>query len=482
MIRPLLCCFALAAFFPRVSGADELLPAPNVPAVDGVDLLVVTRTAKLREALATAGMPSPGQSEGLLRMAALPLPKLPDDAISSVVYASTGGGDVDYRLVSLTKALSMEEFMTAAGVPPVDGSADFRELHNKLGGLDHHTGFRRFSPQEYLITRRFGRETLSQPAKVLSSMRTQAAKLNCLILAACSSGTMRSAFAGALKPNEQVAGATFGLLNEDGLRLFGRVETGSPALAAKLKLLGAQFLPKPVPGSDGPSPVLAAAGKTAGFDFIFSGSTASGFLQSTDSLLADAGQAKASRTAQSIASVYSAGRAAGCEELDAAKSIDEVMAVIRKGTSPSKGQFRTSKFQFDPGRDRDLLTAVYGLLEMKDGDLRYRGRATAGGSRSDTGFLPPEKMTADARKLKARRNAQNACSVFSAAMAAGTTQMDKVNSVESALTVMMSGVTGSGPFSSAVFKLDISEDDARAAAGFMEWNGEQQTLTFVSPP
>ena len=78
---------------------------------------------------------------------------------------------------------------------------------------------------------------------------------------------------------------------------------------------------------------------------------------------------------------------------------------------------------------------------------------------------------------KARRNAQNIVSIFSAARAAGSPELAGVQNAGQAVAFVRIGVKGGGQFAGSLFKADVDDVSLKAAMTFIGY-AAQQGLTY----
>lgn len=75
---------------------------------------------------------------------------------------------------------------------------------------------------------------------------------------------------------------------------------------------------------------------------------------------------------------------------------------------------------------------------------------------------------------RAKRNAQNLASVFSAGRATAAPALKQVDSVEDAISLLRKGFLGGGPFDTTIFQIpNLPDDQARLAATQLRWKNGQ---------
>lgn len=217
---------------------------------------------------------------------------------------------------------------------------------------------------------------------------------------------------------------------------------------------------------------IASTGKTAGVEAVFPKATAglgiAAFIGGVDNVWKKSGQARAARDAQNIASSYAAGSAAGCEELGAAKSVDDVINILKKGTRPAEGPFASSSFQVSLSQPTpEHRKAVMAMLELKDGALKY---IPPGAGKESAPATPEIVLTAATATAKAKRNAQNIAAIFGAGHAAGAPEFAQADSIQAAVDAVVKGAKGGGKFSNSLFKVQVTKSEQKAAMAFLEWD------------
>ena len=205
----------------------------------------------------------------------------------------------------------------------------------------------------------------------------------------------------------------------------------------------------------------------------------------------------AQRTAQQLASVFNAAMATGAKELDDVKTTEEAIQRIITGVEGG-GAFKGKQFVAKANAMHVESARAYLRYDADEKILRYS--STAGSSAPRGNEARPQVMSVGreirqsppssvedireaheaANAALAMRNAQSFASVFNAAMAAGSTELDDVRTVDDAMKRMIAGVEGGGPFKGRRFQMEATPEEAAAAKPYLKYDLDQKALFYAS--
>jgi hypothetical protein len=464
------------------SQAQKLPSFPTLSLPEGWEGVAVIRSAKVRQTFSELGVPWDTIKKTPLRAGFNPLPGMADERVSSMVFGVGAGGSGEFCLLSFTQETSMEEVLKADEVAgEATGEGDYRVV-TKEGRT-----YRRFSPQEFLLTRNMKSGAPAQPAKDLSALRAAVAKQDCLILGVMSARAINSNLPRELKtPGDSVGDMVVGMMKPDGLRFFARSECSSEQFAMKLMTVARMAGPpapdmSEVPEAIRPTLTYANHGRTAGIEFAFPRPTAglglAAMLSGMGNILAGSNKARAARDAQTIAAMANAALSAGCDQFDGVNSVEEIIAILGHGATPTKGPFAGQEFKAElRNNDPDHRKAVLAMLKLEeDGSLRYVAPDMEAGNRA-AALLPG--AAAAAAEAKARRNAQSIAAIFGAGRSTGALEVEQVKSEVEAVAAVARGFKGAGQFSTATFKVELTKAEQEAAMAWLDWDEAKNSLIY----
>lgn len=96
MFSKSLCSIVLMATLSSSAPGADLPPAPSIALPEGLEWVVVVRTAKLRETMTGYGLSWDTFGKSAFRKAFNPFSGIPDDAVRSLVVASSGSSKTEY--------------------------------------------------------------------------------------------------------------------------------------------------------------------------------------------------------------------------------------------------------------------------------------------------------------------------------------------------------------------------------------------------
>jgi len=465
---------------PTAKPKESESPAISLPA--GLRLAAVVRPKRMAEVLAANGL-----TADVLGTLEVDIPNLlPKASLTEMVTVVMGMGEGAYAdsrlgLVSLASPRSMDEFLKMIGelgTPELLGDDKYRERATDEGGVRHVLSCRQFSPQDYLFCRQRADRAMLQPGKALSALRTAVAQAGHLVWFGARGEALPDGVAGGkVRPGLTVTNiqATISCPGDLVIRAEGTLPTATEAMsfAAALRMMVPPMpIPDSVPAGIAPHQQFGTSGRTATYELVFPkasiGFSVGVFLKG---FAHGFNRSSASRDAQNIASSYAAGCAAGSDALNRAASVEEIMALLEKGVTPEEGNFKTSRFQVQvrPLTD-ERRKEVAALLVLENGTLTLTPeskKATEEANRK-AAAAPPGSVTAIAH---AKRNAQNLASAHAAAMAAGSPELEKIDTLRGAIDALVKGVNGAGNFSSSNFKVSLTESEITRAMPYLTWEG-----------
>ncbi len=207
--------------------------------------------------------------------------------------------------------------------------------------------------------------------------------------------------------------------------------------------------------------------------------------------------ALAMRTAQQLASVFNAAMATGAKELDDVKTTEEAIQRIITGVEGG-GAFKGKQFVAKANAMHVESARAYLRYDANEKILRY---SSTGGSSAPRGNEARSQVMSVGHEIRqsapssvedireaheaakaalAMRNAQSFASVFNAAMAACSTELDDVRTVDDAMKRMIAGVEGGGPFKGRRFQMPATPEEAAAAKPYLKYDLDQKALFYAS--
>lgn len=202
----------------------------------------------------------------------------------------------------------------------------------------------------------------------------------------------------------------------------------------------------------------------------------------------------AQRTAEHLASAFSAAMVAGSTELDDLKTLEEVIQRMENGVNGT-GAFKDKRFvskstpelaaqarqhlQYDA--DNKTLRYIPKAVDLEGSDVPLdciKELAKLIDPETKPWPNPKAPITFAASDTDPLRTAQNLYSAFSAAKATGTTELDDVKTVEAAIQRLNAGVEGGGAFKGKTFLIKTTPEQAAAAKRHLSMDLAQNTLVY----
>lgn len=207
--------------------------------------------------------------------------------------------------------------------------------------------------------------------------------------------------------------------------------------------------------------------------------------------MAQAAIAQGRRTAQSLASVFSAVMATDTKDADDVKTVEDAIARLNTGIKGG-GVFKGKDFIVKTTPEQAKAAAPYLTFDAVEKTLSYTPKAVTAevpapdpeAEASDAlevlaKLIESKPATAPARFTQGKVTAQGLASTFAAITATGSTGLDDVKTVEEAIERLRAGVKGGGAFADRTFSCRPSLEHAAEAVPHLTLDVKMKVLQYT---
>lgn len=203
--------------------------------------------------------------------------------------------------------------------------------------------------------------------------------------------------------------------------------------------------------------------------------------------MAFATAAKIKRNAQTLASVYNAASATGSAELDDVKTTGEAIEKITVGVKGA-GAFAGLPFVAKVTKEDAATAMAYLEYDPSEKILRYHAERKP---KVETPSTATDAVEVLAQMIKEKsgekrttvsvdqRTAQSLASIYNAAIAAGTKDLDDAKTLDEVIKRLKVGVLGSGPFEGKTFVMPITPEQGARAQRHLKLDLENGLLEYL---
>jgi hypothetical protein len=180
----------------------------------------------------------------------------------------------------------------------------------------------------------------------------------------------------------------------------------------------------------------------------------------------------AKRAAQNLVSSFNSAVEGGTKDFDNVTTLGEVIDRLNAGVMGG-GAFADKQFKCKTRPEQIRPAKRHLQLDVAKKVLLYSPEPV----RNEVS--PAAIKAATISSAEARLIAQRLASVFAAAMATGTKELDAVTTVERALERLHVGIKGAGPFVDTVFTAKTTPEQAEAAKPHLRFDQNERTLLYT---
>jgi len=206
--------------------------------------------------------------------------------------------------------------------------------------------------------------------------------------------------------------------------------------------------------------------------------------QANPSLNYPGSPAEAERKAHAIAIAFQAAKATGSKQLDDAKTVDEIINRLNVGVNGG-GNFAKKRFYVRTTPSQAAAAKPFLRFDGTHKALFYHPGSM------DAQFYYPKSPEAQTRTLasgnseaKAQRIAQTLATIYAAAEATGSKEIDQLQSIDAVIQrITTTGLIGGpGPFEGKRFSIKTQPGENEAAKAYLRYDSFTKTLSYSATP